>query len=50
MPKRNYQPIARLREQRSDAAHPEIGDKHVADDNRADTCLYVHRPIMCSGL
>jgi hypothetical protein len=25
------------------------GDKHVADDDRADTCLYARRPIMVSA-
>ena len=27
----------------------EIGEKHVADEGRADTCLYARRPIMVSA-
>jgi hypothetical protein len=27
----------------------EIGEKHVADDDPADTCLYARRPIMVSA-
>jgi hypothetical protein len=44
IPKRNSEPIVNRGRIADDATRLEIGDKHVADDDRADTCI---RPRAC---